>query len=84
MESQVKSLLNLAYRSVRASLVAQGVKNPSGDVQDAGDSSSIPGSGRSCRRKWQPSPVSTPEKSHGQRILVGYSQWGCKESDTTE
>ena len=23
-------------------------------------------------------------KSHGQRILVGYSPWGCKESDTTE
>ena len=23
-------------------------------------------------------------KSHGQRILVGYSPWGRKESDTTE
>ena len=23
-------------------------------------------------------------KSHGQRILVGYSQQGCKELDTTE
>ena len=23
-------------------------------------------------------------KSHGQRTLVGYSPWGCKESDTTE
>ena len=23
-------------------------------------------------------------KSHGQRILVGYSPWGHKESDTTE
>ena len=23
-------------------------------------------------------------KSHGQRSLVGYSPWGCKESDTTE
>ena len=22
-------------------------------------------------------------KSHGQRSLVGYSPWGCKESDTT-
>ena len=21
---------------------------------------------------------------HGQRSLVGYSPWGCKESDTTE
>ena len=25
-----------------------------------------------------------PGKFHGQRSLVGYSQWGCKESDTTE
>ena len=23
-------------------------------------------------------------ESHGQRNLVGYSPWGCKESDTTE
>ena len=23
-------------------------------------------------------------KSHGQRSLVGYRQWGCKELDTTE
>ena len=23
------------------------------------------------------------EKSHGQRSLLGYSSWGCKESDTT-
>ena len=25
-----------------------------------------------------------PGKSHGQRSLVGYSQWGHKESDMTE
>ena len=25
-----------------------------------------------------------PGKSHGLRSLVGYSPWGCKESDTTE
>ena len=25
-----------------------------------------------------------PGESHGQRVLVGYSQWGCKESDMTE
>ena len=36
------------------------------------------------RRKWQPSPVSLPGKSHGQRNLVGYSPRGHKESDTTE
>ena len=25
-----------------------------------------------------------PQKSHGQRSLVGCSPWGCKESDTTK
>ena len=33
---------------------------------------------------WQPTPVLLPGKSHGWRSLVGYSPWGCKESDTTE
>ena len=36
------------------------------------------------RRKWQPTPVFLPGKSHGQRSLVGCSLWGCKESGTTE
>ena len=27
------------------------------------------------RRKWQPSPLFLPGKSHGQRSLVGYSLW---------
>ena len=30
------------------------------------------------RRKWQPTPVFLPGKSHGQRSLAGYSPWGCK------
>ena len=36
------------------------------------------------RRKWQPTPVLLPGKSHGWRSLVGYSPWGHRESDTTE
>ena len=36
------------------------------------------------RRKWQPTPVSLPGKSHGWRRLMGYSPWGLNESDTTE
>ena len=36
------------------------------------------------RRKWQPTPVFLPGKSHGQRRLAGYSPWGCKELDMTE
>ena len=36
------------------------------------------------RRKWQPTPIFLPEKSHGQRGLVGYSTKGHKEADVTE
>ena len=36
------------------------------------------------RRRWHPTPVLLPGKSHGRRSLVGCSPWGCKESDTTE
>ena len=52
----------------------------------AGDLGLIPGSGRSIpwRREWQPTPVSLPGESHGQRSLAGYSSQGNKELDTTE
>ena len=36
------------------------------------------------RREWQPTPVFLPREFLGQRNLVGYSPWGCKESDMTE
>ena len=36
------------------------------------------------RRAGQPTPVSLPGESHGQRSLMGYSPWGRKEWDTTE
>ena len=48
---------------------------------DTGDEGSIP---IPWRRKWQPTPVFLPEKSHGERSLVGYSPWGRKELDMTE
>ena len=35
-------------------------------------------------RKWQPTPVFLPGKSHGQTSLEGYSPWGRKESNMTE
>ena len=38
----------------------------------------------SSPRAWQPTPMFLPGKSHGQTSLVGYSPWGCKESDTSE
>ena len=36
------------------------------------------------RREWQPTPVFLPGEFHGQRSLVGYSPWGCKELEKTE
>ena len=36
------------------------------------------------RRKWQPTSVFLPGESYGQRSLVSYSPWSCKELDTTE
>ena len=35
-------------------------------------------------RKWQPISVFLPGKFHGQRSLLGYGPWGCKELDMTE
>ena len=35
-------------------------------------------------KEMAPTPVLLPGKSHGRRSVVGYSPWGCKESDTTD
>ena len=37
-----------------------------------------------AQRRWHPTPVLSPGKSHGWRSLVGCSPWGREESDTTE
>ena len=51
---------------------------------NAGDQGSIPRLGKiPWRREWLPTPVFLPGEFHGERSLVGYSPWGCKESDTT-
>ena len=53
---------------------------------DAGDQGSFnPWVGKiRWRSKWLPTPVFLPGEFHGQRSLVGYSRWGCKESDTSK
>ena len=35
------------------------------------------------RRRWQPTPVFLPGKSHRQRSLAGYSSWAGQDSDMT-
>ena len=56
------------------------VKNP---LANAGQLVQFPVRKIPCRRAWQPTPVFLPGEFHGQRSLVGYGPWGCKESDTT-
>ena len=52
---------------------------------NAGDPGSIPGLERSSGEgNGNPLQYSCLKKSHGRRILVGYSPWGSKELDTTE
>ena len=49
---------------------------------NAGDAGSIPGSGRfPGGGHGNPRQVLLPRESHGQRSLVCYAPWGCKESD---
>ena len=36
------------------------------------------------RRKWQPTPIFLPGKSHGQRSLAGNTPWGCKQQTMTQ
>ena len=52
---------------------------------NAGDAGLIPMLGRSPGEgNGKPTPVFLPGEFHRQRRLVGYTPWGCKESDTTE
>ena len=58
-------------------------KEPACSAGDAGDTGSILGSGRSPGGG-HGSPVFLPVESHGQKSLVGYSQWGRKVLDMPE
>ena len=65
--------------------MALAVKNPpanAGDLRDAGVNPWVRKS--PWRRAWQPSPVFLPGEAHGQKSLVGYGPWGCKESEPTK
>ena len=60
------------------------MKNPATNAGDVGDEFN-PWVGKiPWRREWLPTSVFLPGESYGQRSLVGYSLWGCKELDTNE
>ena len=76
----ISSIL-FTYFCFRASLGAQMVKNPPA-IEDLQFGPWV--RKRPCRREWLTTPVFLPGEFHGQRSLVGYSPWSCKESDITE
>ena len=65
-----KNVFEPSYKDLRASLVAQTVKNLSlmQETQLSPWVGKIP-----WRREWLPTPVFLPEEFHGQRSLAGYS-----------
>ena len=64
-----------------ASLVAQTIKNAPAVWKTWVQS---PGWEDPLKEGIQPTPVFLPGESHGQRNLVGYSPWRCKELDTAK
>ena len=78
MDTQNKKLevLNKELENRRGFLGGSGITNL---FINAGVAGLIPGSGRfPWRRKWNPTAVFLPGKSHEQRNPVGYSSWDCK------
>ena len=82
----------LIHSSVEGGFHVLAIVNNAADGSDGkasacivGNLGSIPGSGKfPWRRKWQPTLVLLPGKSHGRSSLVGYSPCGRKELDMTE
>ena len=61
------------------------VKNPPANAGDIREAFLIPGSGRSPGGgHGSPLQCSCLENPHGQRSLVSYSPWDCKELDKTK
>ena len=73
--------LFILFWGIEAFLVTQTVKNPPAmretQVQPLGREDLL-------EKEWQVTLVFLLGESHGQRSLVGYSPWRCKESDMTE
>ena len=66
---------------VKFSFVAQTVKNLPAVQETQVRSLALEDA---LEKEWLPTPVFLPREFHGQRSIVGYSPWGCKESDMTE
>ena len=70
-----------SYEALKASQVLLAAKNPLANARDT----DLPQVEKiSWRTAWQPTPVSLPGVSHGQRSLGGCSPWGHEQSYVTE
>ena len=77
-------LRDVAFRrwlSDRTSLIIQSVKKPPAMQEDWVQSL---GWEDPLEKRIATHSVFLPREFYGQRILLGYSPWGCKELDTTE
>ena len=78
----LENLLKLMFTEpMMASLMAQMINN----LPAVQETECSPWVGKSpWGREQLPIPVFLPGELHGQRSLVGYSAWGCRESKRTE
>ena len=86
-DAQVFSLLSAGFLEITltSNLGFPGGSDRRESACNVGDLGLIPGLRRSPGGgHGNPLQYSCSENPHGQRSLVGYSPWGCKESDTTE
>ena len=68
-----------SFWAFQVALIVKNLPAKAGDLRDA---SLIPKVLKiPWKRSWQTTPVFLPGESHGQRSLVGYSPWSCKEWD---
>ena len=84
LTTNVTVLRDVAFRrwlSDRTSLVIQSVKKPPAMQEDWVQSL---GWEDPLEKRIATHSVFLPREFYGQRILLGYSPWGCKELDTTE
>ena len=84
-KKKVKGAYLVAQVVKSFSQVALVVKNPPASAGDMMRPRFYPWVGKiPWRKEWLPTPWFLPWEFHGQRSLVGYTPWGCKESDMTE